>query len=139
MIEHVPGYRKVDDILPVVILITGKSGIGKSTVSHLLNKSENVKYFSLDEFTVDSNIPIEVLVTHVKNMGKNAIKNIPKFEKYVIKYKDIFISYCFENAQKFEHDIFVFDGVYFNDKNFLESFKKKFKKKYKIWTMSTDF
>jgi len=132
--EHIPGHRNIKvKKLPIIIIISGKSGLGKSTLSYFLNKSDIVKYFSLDSFTVDNNMPIDSLREEVKILGKNAILNIHKLEKYVIDNMQTFIKYCYDSTIIHDFDIFIFDGVYFNNLLFLETFIDKFKKDYKIW------
>jgi len=59
---------------------------------------KNVKYFSLDIFTVDENIPIDSLRKEVEILGKNGILNIPKLEKYVIDNMQTFIKYCYDST-----------------------------------------
>jgi len=135
--EHIPGHRPVEKTLPIIILVSGKSRVGKSTLSYFLNKSDNVKYFSLDVFTVDQNIPIESLKTQVRILGgERAILNIPKLEKYVIENAETFSQYCYDSTLNYDCDIFVFDGVYFNNNLFLETFINKFKNTHKIWLIS---
>jgi adenylate kinase family enzyme len=137
--EHIPGPRKADKLLPIVLLISGESYSGKSTVSYFLNKSDNIKYFSLDTFTLDKDVPIPSLNYQVKKMGKEAAQNIHKLEEHVMQSMSIFIEYCYDNIVKLNYDIFIFDGVYFNNTLFLEAFKTKFNKEYKIWLMSPNF
>jgi adenylate kinase family enzyme len=113
--KHTPSPRNTNDMLPIVILISGKSGVGKSTLSHFLNKSDNIKYFSLDTFTVDTNISIDTLKLAVNQLGENAILHIPKLEQHVMRNMDIFIEYCYDSIYKLNYDIFIFDGIYFNN------------------------
>jgi adenylate kinase family enzyme len=134
--KHTPSPRNTNDMLPIVILISGKSGVGKSTLSHFLNKSDNIKYFSLDTFTVDTNIPIDTLKLAVNQLGENAVLHIPKLEQHVMRNMDIFIEYCYDSICKLNYDIFIFDGIYFNNISFLNSFKAKFNKKYKVWLIT---
>jgi RNase adaptor protein for sRNA GlmZ degradation len=134
--EHIPGPRKIETFLPILILISGKSGSGKSTISQYLNKCENIKYFSLDTFTIDPNVPIPSLNNEVKIMGDDAYLKIPILEKHIKENIDIFIQYCYDNTIKLKYDVYIFDGVYFNDLFFLNAFKNKFNKEYKIWVMS---
>lgn len=133
---HIPGNRECKKVLPIVILIGGKSSSGKSTVSYYLNKADNVKYFSLDAFTLDPNIPIPSLKKKVEDLGENAYLKIPQLEKYVFDNMDIFIQYCYDVTLAHDSEIFIFDGVYFNNKTFLNLFSSKFKNSYKLWTMT---
>lgn len=136
MNHHVPGPRKIDKFKPIVILIKGESCSGKSNVSYFLNKSENVKYFSLDEFTLDHNLNILPLSNKIKEFGNLAYLRIHLLEKYVMDNKVDFIKYCYNTSLDFNKEIFIFDGVYFNDSKFLDMFIEKFENKYKVWVMN---
>lgn len=133
--EHTPGNRPSKNIKPIVILIKGRSCSGKSTVSYFLNKSENVKYFSLDLFTIDPNLPINCIRDTVERLGDTAIFKIHTLQEDIFNNKKKFIEFCYEKTKIEDYDIFIFDGVYFNNGEFLNSFNEKFKEKYKVWVM----
>lgn len=133
MINHKPGPRRIDKFKPIIILISGKSKSGKSTLSFYLNNLENSKYVSLDAFTVSGDLDIKDLKCELNKLGEKSYLNIHILERYIMEEKEYFINYCYDKISNLDNEIFIIDGIYFNNENFLKLFIEKFKNKYKLW------
>jgi hypothetical protein len=133
--NHVPEPRKTKTLKPFLIIILGRSGVGKTTLAKTLTNCDDFVFYGTDEFTVDPNIPIEQMNKLLLRLGSdNARANIPKFESLVYKNQDVFIDYCYGKINETKGNV-VIEGVWFNNEEFLKRFKDKFKSKYKIWVV----
>jgi predicted AAA+ superfamily ATPase len=131
---HIPILRKCYDKKPTLMIVTGNSMIGKTTLSFLLKSVPKSFYVSLDQMTLDENLPIKNINDLVIELGyKRSSGSIFRFQDEVFKNKKIFIDHCFKFILNQPAQFFIFDGVYFTNNDFLDEFIKKFGDKYYIW------
>ena len=70
----------------------------------------------------------------VKKLGYDfSYRSITSFCNDIFKNKTIFIDYCFKFILNKKKELFIFDGFYFTNEEFLNEFVKKFENKYHIW------
>jgi hypothetical protein len=132
--DHVPKPRKNYGKKPTLVIVTGKSMVGKTSLSVLLKTIPKSYYVSLDQITLDENLPIKNINDLVLEWGYDfSLRSINKFLNMIYDNKGIFINYCFEFILNKSEQFFIFDGVHFTNENFLNEFIKKFEDKYYIW------
>lgn len=132
--EHILKPRNCSDKLPTLVIITGESMAGKTNLSFLLRGSAKSYYVSLDQITLDEKLPIKNINDMVNRLGYDfSSRSILKFYDEVFKNKTVFIDYCFDFILKRKESLFIFDGVYFTNDDFLNEFIKKFETNYYIW------
>jgi hypothetical protein len=132
--EHKPKPRKSKDKKPTIMIVSGDSMVGKTTLSFLLKNVPKSFYVSLDQMTLDENLPIKNINDLVIKLGYDfSSRSIFTFRDEVFKNKKIFIDYCFNFISNQSEEFFIFDGVYFTNKDFFNEFIKKFENKYHIW------
>ena len=64
---------------------------------------------------------------------KMSLRSINHFVDEVNNNKIDFINYCYNFIYKRNESFYIFDGIYFTNKDFLDEFIKKFEDKYYIW------
>ncbi len=135
--EHLVILRKCYDKKPTLMIIKGESMVGKTTLSSLLRGVPKSFYFSLDQVTLDKNLPIKEINDVVEKLGLDfSSRTIINFCNMVFKNKTIFIDYCFKFISNKTSQLFIFDGLYFTNDEFLNEFIKKFENKYYIWVVN---
>ena len=134
---HTPSPRVTKNPKPFLIIICGKSGIGKTTLAKMLTNCDNFVYYGMDLFTIDPDIPIKSINDLRIHLGKYAQNNINSFESLVYENKDEFIDYCYSKFNENNNNIII-EGVWFNNETFLKKFKDRCRRKYKIWVMFTE-
>jgi AAA+ ATPase superfamily predicted ATPase len=90
--KHIPEPRKTKTLKPFLIIILGRSGVGKTTLAKTLTNCDDFVFYGPAEFPVDPNIPIEQMNKLLLRLGSHdARANIPKFESLVYENQDVFI------------------------------------------------
>jgi len=103
-------------------------------LSFVLKTIPKSYYVSLDQITVDKNLPIKSINDMVNKKGfEMSLKSINHFVDEVNDNKIDFINYCYNFIYKRNESFFIFEGIYFTNKDFLDEFIKKFEDKYYIW------
>jgi hypothetical protein len=135
--EHIPTPRKIYNKKPTLLIISGESMVGKTTLSFLLRDVKKSYYVSLDQLTLDVNLPIKSINDLVSKFGNDfSARSIFYFCEHVFRNKIIFIEYCFNLILNKKQELFIFDGVYFTNEEFLNEFIKKFEDTYHIWIVN---
>jgi hypothetical protein len=133
-IDHPFKPRECLNRKPTLMILKGESMVGKTNLGFLLKNTPNSYYVSLDQLTLDENLPINRIKNFRNKLGYDfASKSINQFYDIVFKYKLVFIDYCFDFISNKQFDLYLFDSTYFNNEEFLNDFIKKFEDKYYIW------
>ena len=132
-IGHIPGPRETKNLKPFLLIVSGLSGVGKSTLSKTLTETNSFIYYSTYQFTLDPNLPIEELNRKINK--KDAKHGILHLRNIVYKNQNIFIDHCYNEIIKHKTNT-VIDGIYFTNNDFLKHFKFKFNNDYRIWLLT---
>ena len=120
--------------MPTLMIVSGESMAGKTNLSFVLKNIPKSYYVSLDQITVDKNLPIKSINDMVTKTGYGtSLKTINHFMGIVNDNKIDFINYCYDFISIKKEDFFIFDGIYFTNEGFLDEFIKKFEDEYYIW------
>jgi hypothetical protein len=120
--------------MPTLMIVSGEPMDGKTNLSFVLKSIPKSYYVSLDQITVDKNLPIKSINEMVDKKGlEMSLKSINHFVDEVNNNKIDFINYCYNFIYKRNESFFIFDGNYFTNKDFLDEFIKKFGDEYYIW------
>jgi hypothetical protein len=120
--------------IPTLMIVSGEPMDGKTSLSFVLKTIPKSYYVSLDQITVDKNLPIKSINDMVNKKGfKMSLRSINQFVDEVNNNKIDFINYCYNFIYKRNESFYIFDGIYFTNKDFLDEFIKKFENKYYIW------
>ena len=55
LIGHIPSPRETKNLKPFLLIVSGLSGVGKSTLSKTLTETNSFIYYSTDQFKVEYN------------------------------------------------------------------------------------
>lgn len=134
----IPGKRKlVDKCKKTIIVVTGDSLIGKSTICDLL-LNDSINYISLDECCKQTDHDIEFIINYLKEHREDSPINLGLMGMKIneICYKE-FIDYFFDKYIVNNENLnIILDGFLFTQKNVYGYFLEKCESfGYRVWRM----
>ncbi len=133
-----PGYRPLHgEYKKTIIIVTGESGIGKSTICNEL-LSDNLNYISVDVSCIQTDHNIKEILDFVKLHGNQSLYKLHILSPIISDKCSIeFVDYFFEKYIINNENLnIILDGYIFKFKNILDYFIEKCKlHDFRVWKL----